>query len=179
MAREVTVDAHGPGRRRHLRRHSAPSRDNHVRARIVVLAASACESARILLNSKSSKFPQGLANSSGIVGKYLTDSTGVGVRGFIPKLMDGIPHNEDGTGGMHLYMPWWLDNKKLDFPRGYHIELGGGRRMPSAGFGGGIQRFTGVERSGRPSVRRLRHAAEERLPPALRRDRRTSPAAAR
>jgi hypothetical protein len=30
--------------------------------------------------------------------------------------MDGIPHNDDGTGGMHLYTPWWLDNKKLDFP---------------------------------------------------------------
>ena len=56
--------------------------------------------------------------------------------------MDGIPHNEDGTGGMHLYMPWWLDNKKLDFPRGYHIEPSGGRRMPSAGFGGGIHNFT-------------------------------------
>ena len=42
--------------------------------------------------------------------------------------MDGVPHNEDGTGGMHLYMPWWLDNKKLDFPRGYHIEPSGGRR---------------------------------------------------
>ena len=37
-----------------------------------------------------------------------------------------MPHNEDGAGGAHLYMPWWLDNKKLDFPRGYHIELGGG-----------------------------------------------------
>ena len=69
-------------------RHS--TRDNHVRARIVVLAASACESARILLNSKSSKFPQGLGNSSGVVGKYLTDSTGASVRGFIPALMDGI-----------------------------------------------------------------------------------------
>ena len=120
----------------------ATKRDNHVRARIVVLAASACESARILLNSKSSKFPQGLANSSGAVGKYLTDSTGASVSGFIPKLMDGIPHNEDGTGGMHLYTPWWLDNKKLDFPRGYHIEPSGGRRMPSAGFGGGIHNFT-------------------------------------
>jgi choline dehydrogenase-like flavoprotein len=125
-------------------------RDNHIRARIVVLAASACESARILLNSRSPKFPQGLANSSGTVGKYLTDSTGASVRGFIPALMDGIPHNEDGTGGMHLYMPWWLDNKKLDFPRGYHIEPGGGRRMPNAGFGGGIHNFTGVEGSGRP-----------------------------
>ena len=99
-----------------------------------MLAASACESARILLNSKSSKFPQGLGNSSGNVGKYLTDTTGTGVDGFIPKMMNGVPHNEDGVGGTHLYMPWWLDNKKLDFPRGYHIELGGGRGMPSFGF---------------------------------------------
>ena len=47
-----------------------------MRARVVVLAASCCESARLLLNSKSSRFPNGLANSSGVVGKYLTDSTG-------------------------------------------------------------------------------------------------------
>jgi hypothetical protein len=56
--------------------------------------------------------------------------------GFIPKLMDWMPHNEDGIQGGHLYIPWWIDNKKLDFPRGYHVELSGGRRMPSAGFGG-------------------------------------------
>ena len=47
-------------------------------------------------------------------------------------------HNEDGVGGMHLYMPWWIDNKKLDFPRGYHIEFGGGLRMPDYGFMGGV-----------------------------------------
>jgi len=35
---------------------------------------------------------------------------------------------------MHVYSPWWLDNKKLDFPRGYHIEVGGGFGMPSYGF---------------------------------------------
>ena len=170
MAREVTVDQGGLADGV-IYIDKKTNRDNHVRARIVVLAASACESARILLNSKSSKFPQGLANSSGVVGKYLTDSTGLGVTGFIPKLMDGIPHNEDGAGGMHLFMPWWLDNKKLDFPRGYHIEIGGGRRMPTAGFGGGIHQFTGIEAVGRPiGVRRLRQAAEERLPPALRRD---------
>ena len=142
MAREVTVD-NGTGLATGVTYiDKATKQDNHVRARIVVVAASACESARILLNSKSSKFPQGLANSSGVVGKYLTDSTGASVSGFIPKLMDGIPHNEDGTGGMHLYTPWWLDNKKLDFPRGYHIEPSGGRRMPNAGFGGGIHNFT-------------------------------------
>jgi choline dehydrogenase-like flavoprotein len=149
MAREVTVDETG------LATGVAyidkgTMRENHVRARIVVLAASACESARILLNSKSSKFPQGLGNSTGNVGRYLTDSTGTGVTGFIPKMMDNVAHNEDGVGGAHLYMPWWLDNKKLDFPRGYHIEIGGGRHMPGAGFLGNIHSYTGVESSGTP-----------------------------
>ena len=138
MAREVTVDdaglATGVAYIDKVNR-----RENHVRARVVVLAASACESARLLLNSKSTKFPQGLGNSSGNVGKYLTDTTGLSVQGFIPKLMNGVKHNEDGVGGMHLFMPWWLDNKKLDFPRGYHIEPSGGRGMPGFGFMGGIQ----------------------------------------
>ena len=119
-------------------------REYAVRARIVVLAASACETARLLLNSTSARFPDGLANSSGTVGRYLTDSTGLTVSGHIPKLGDGVPHNEDGVGGMHLYMPWWLDNAKLDFPRGYHVEISGGRRgAPSYGILGGIQRFNG------------------------------------
>jgi choline dehydrogenase-like flavoprotein len=149
MAREITIDDAGLANGvTYVDKSTA--RDNHVRARIVVVAGGACESARLLLNSKSTRFPQGLANSSGTVGKFLMDSTGTSVSGFIPKLMDGIPHNEDGVGGMHLYMPWWLDNKKLDFPRGYHIEIGGGRRMPNAGFGGGIHNFTSVEVAGRP-----------------------------
>jgi choline dehydrogenase-like flavoprotein len=44
---------------------------------------------------------------------------------------------------MHLYMPWWLDNTKLDFPRGYHIEVWGGLYAPGAGFMGGIDRYPG------------------------------------
>jgi choline dehydrogenase-like flavoprotein len=149
MAREVTTDETGLATGvAYVDKTSL--RENHVRARIVVIAASACESARILLNSKSSKFPQGLGNSSGNVGKYLTDSTGTGVTGFIPRMMDQVPHNEDGVGGMHLFMPWWADNKKLDFPRGYHIEIGGGRHMPGAGFLGSIHSYTGVEASGTP-----------------------------
>ena len=47
-----------------------------LKSKIVVLAASACSSARILLNSKSEKYPNGLGNSSGMIGKYLHDSTG-------------------------------------------------------------------------------------------------------
>jgi choline dehydrogenase-like flavoprotein len=142
MAREVTTDERG------LASGVAyidktTGQDLHVRARVVVLAASALESARLLFNSRSSRFPQGLANSSGTVGKYITDTTGSDMAGFIPRLADGIPHNEDGVGGMHLYMPWWLDNKTLDFPRGYHIEVWGGRGVPSYGFMGGIQNYPG------------------------------------
>src|SRR2546426_4902402 len=40
-------------------------------------------------------------------------------------------------------MPWWLDNAKLDFPRGYHIEVWGGHDQPSAGFMGGIESYPG------------------------------------
>jgi choline dehydrogenase-like flavoprotein len=114
-----------------------------VNAKVVILAASACESARLLLNSKSAQHPNGLANSSGVVGKYLHDSTGASRSAFVPKLMDRKRYNEDGVGGMHLYIPWWLDNKKLDFARGYHIEFGGGLGMPGYGFGFGIERLNG------------------------------------
>jgi choline dehydrogenase-like flavoprotein len=140
MAREVTVG--DDGRANGVAYIDTKSgADEHVRARIVVLAASACETARLLLNSTSSRFPQGLANSSGTVGKYLTDTTGTDVAGFIPKLVDHVAHNEDGAGGNHVMMPWWLDNRSLDFPRGYHIEVWGGRRMPGYGFMGGIHHY--------------------------------------
>ena len=140
MAREVSTDDRGLASGvSYIDTRSGE--DRHVRARIVVLAASACESARILLNSKSARFPSGLANSSGLVGKYLTDTTGTDVGGFIPRMMDQVPHNHDGVGGAHIYMPWWVDNKTLDFPRGYHIEVWGGLSQPSYGFGGGIQRY--------------------------------------
>jgi choline dehydrogenase-like flavoprotein len=140
MAREVTVGKDGLANGvSYIDKKTG--RDAHISARIVVLAASACETARLLLNSKSSAFPNGLANSSGTVGKYLTDTTGTDVSGFIPKMMDMPPHNEDGVGGMHIYMPWWLDNSKLDFPRGYHIETWGGRGLPGSGFMGGIHRY--------------------------------------
>jgi choline dehydrogenase-like flavoprotein len=142
MVREVLTDAKGRASGvAYIDKASGEERE--VRARVVVLAASACETSRLLLNSKSTRFPNGLANSSGLVGKYLTDTTGSDLAGIIPKLADGVPHNEDGVGGMHLYMPWWLNDAKLDFPRGYHIEVWGGRDMPSYGFMGGIQRFPG------------------------------------
>ena len=140
MAREVTVDKAGLATGvYYIDKHTGLER--HVKARVVVLAASACESARILLNSRSTMFPDGLANTSGVVGKYLTDTTGTDLAGYIPAMQDHVTHNEDGVGGAHIYMPWWMDNRKLDFPRGYHIEVWGGQYQPGAGFMGGIHRY--------------------------------------
>lgn len=134
MVREVTTDKNGKATGVNYI-NKADRKEYHLKAKIVVMAASACSTARILLNSKSSVHQQGLGNSSGLVGRYLHDSTGASRSAFIPQLMDRKIYNEDGTGGMHVYTPWWLNDKKLDFPRGYHIEVWGGMGMPGYGFG--------------------------------------------
>jgi choline dehydrogenase-like flavoprotein len=116
-------------------------------ARVVCLAASACESVRILFNSANERHRRGLANSSGLLGRYLMDTVGSTVRGQIP-LLENLPaHNEDGADGGHMYAPWWLYREqlgaKLDFARGYHVEFGGGRLMPSATTFAGLEWVTG------------------------------------
>ena len=109
-------------------------KEERVKARAVALAASSGETVRILLNSKSAQFPHGLANRSGRVGKYIMDSVSAGTGGQIPALENLPPHNEDGAGGPHFYIPWWLYQEqlagKLAFPRGYHVEFNGSRPMP-------------------------------------------------
>jgi len=134
MVRKVTTDSEGNATGvSYINKEDRT--EYKLQGKVVVLGASACSTARILLNSKSVQHPNGLGNSSDIVGRYLHDSTGAGRSAFIPALMDRKIYNEDGVGGMHVYSPWWLDNKKLDFPRGYHIEVWGGMGMPSYGFG--------------------------------------------
>ncbi|HEY9155750.1 MAG TPA: GMC family oxidoreductase, partial [Opitutaceae bacterium] len=113
--------------------------EHRVSARVVVLAASSFESVRLLLNSRSHSFPDGIGNSGGLVGRHIMNTVGYSVTGQIP-LLENVPaHNEDGAGGGHVYAPWWLHREqlagKLDFPRGYHIEFSTGRQMPTAGIG--------------------------------------------
>src|SRR5438270_2325074 len=122
-------------------------KQRHASARVVILAASACESVRILLNSRSAQFPNGLANSSGRVGRYLMDTVGSSASGQIPLLESVPPPNEDAADAARLYVPWWLYREqragKLPFTRGYHIEFGGGKRMPGHGTGAGMEWLTG------------------------------------
>jgi choline dehydrogenase-like flavoprotein len=92
-----------------------------------------------LLNSKSSKFPDGLSNDNGVVGRYLMDTVGARAAGQFPAMEGLPPTNDDGMGMEHIYIPWWgyqkQARKEMAFPRGYHIEIGGGRGMPSMGIG--------------------------------------------
>jgi choline dehydrogenase-like flavoprotein len=134
MVRELITD--GPGRVRAVSYIDKETRtEKQIRCRVVVLAASACESARILLNSRGPGYTNGLANSSGVVGKYLTDTVGYGLSGHVPALEGMQKHDTDGFGGMHMYIPWWLweKQKEIGFPRGYHVEIGGGYGMPVVG----------------------------------------------
>lgn len=119
--------------------------EQSLSADIVILAASACESARILLNSKHKKHPKGLANSSAQVGRNLMDSTGAWLGAQIPALKGRPRYNEDGHTANHLFIPWWghqaQAKNELDFPRGYHFEISGGFRQPGSGVSGDKQGY--------------------------------------
>ncbi len=140
MVREVITDEEGlaTGVRYVNKRNQ---REYELKGRTVILTASACSTARILLNSKSGQHENGLGNNSDHVGRYLHDSTGASRAAFLPDLMDRDIYNEDGVGGMHVYSPWWLEEANLDFTRGYHLEIGGGMGMPSYGFGFAVNQY--------------------------------------
>ncbi|MCB0716834.1 MAG: GMC family oxidoreductase [Bacteroidetes bacterium] len=143
MAREVVTNAEGKATGvSYVDRESR--QEYTVNARVVVLAASACETTRLMFNSRSTRHPNGLSNSSDVLGRYLMDSTGSDVGGFFPQLMNMPAHNEDGVGGMHVYVPWWLNKSRLPFSRGYHMEVWGGRGMPGYGFMWGIEGRNGT-----------------------------------
>jgi choline dehydrogenase-like flavoprotein len=137
MVRKVTTDETGKATGVSFI-HKMDMKEYKLKARVVVLGASACESARIMMNSKSKSHPNGIGGDSGILGRYLHDSTGADRAAIMPDMINRERYNEDGVGGLHMYTPWWLDNKKLDFARGYHIEYWGGMGQPAYGSGGGM-----------------------------------------
>jgi choline dehydrogenase-like flavoprotein len=98
MVREIVVSKDGKAEAVSYVDKSTRS-EKKIYAKAFVVGASACESARLLLNSKSTLFPDGLGNSSGVVGRYLTDSVGSSGGGFVPRLLKMPPHNHDGVGG--------------------------------------------------------------------------------
>ncbi len=144
MVKEINVDQQGkPNSITYINKQTGEART--LSAKVIILAASACESARILLNSKSEHHPNGLANSSGHVGRNLMDSTGTGLGAHIPALENRPRYNEDGHTANHLFIPWWGHKAQaqgeLDFPRGYHFEISSGFRDPGSWVSGDLQGY--------------------------------------
>ena len=108
------------------------------RARLVFLNASAIGSAAILMNTKTPRFPDGLGNQSGLLGKGIMDHHfKVGAYGEIPGFEDRYVYGNRPNG---IYIPRfqnlpWEPSSNRDFVRGYGYQGGSGRAGWSRGAG--------------------------------------------
>jgi choline dehydrogenase-like flavoprotein len=101
--------------------------DIEFNARVVFLCASTIESVRLLLNSKSATFPDGLGNSSGLLGRYVMDHHyGSGASGDMPGFLDKRTIGSRPNG---IYIARFRNVKTEhpDFLRGYGMQGGSGR----------------------------------------------------
>ena len=100
-----------------------------VQAKALVLSCSAVETARQLLLNKTREFPDGLANSSGQVGRNLTSHYGITVMGFFPDAVKRDYSNDDGTGYYHsLLTGLYWDKPNPNFEGTYQVQCGAGIR---------------------------------------------------
>lgn len=100
---------------------------SEYKARIYFLNASTLESTRILLNSATTEFPDGLCNGSGELGHNLMDHhMGAGASGIMPGNEDKVPFGNRPNG---IYVPRFrnVKTKEKDFVRGYGYQGGGSR----------------------------------------------------
>lgn len=108
--------------------------DEIIQAKIVFLCASTLNSTSILLNSANDTFPDGLANSSGALGKYLMDHQ---YRAGAMAMIDGY-EDEYYFGGRPngIYLPRFRNVKEQhpDFIRGYGYQ-GSAARVGPPGSG--------------------------------------------
>jgi choline dehydrogenase-like flavoprotein len=124
---------------------------SEVRARVVVVGASCVDSTRLLLNSKSERFPNGIGNGSDVIGRYLCEQIRINVKGWLPALYDTPTRNDRGIGGEHIYLPRFnhRPGRTRDYLRGFGVQFwftGANANGPSPGaheipgFGASLKR---------------------------------------
>ncbi len=125
-AREITINS--SNRVRSVVFFDGEGREHEVRARAVVLAANAIETPRLLLLSTSRLYPNGLANSSGLVGKYLTEHLDVGARARF-----ALPlKNWQGVPVSAMIQDYYETRKDNPFARGWLLEVATANTWPIA-----------------------------------------------
>jgi choline dehydrogenase-like flavoprotein len=142
MVHKVLVDP-ATGRAKGLLYVDRVSREPaEIGARVVVICAQALESARILLNSATRQYPNGLGNSSGVLGHYLMDHlcAVAGAEGEFPDFAE--PPKADGPNRPNGFYVIRFRNtlkgpQSKKFLRGYGFQGGGGSRFnwKAPGFG--------------------------------------------
>ena len=125
-------------------------KEERVYAKVVVMGASAVDTTRILLNSKSDAYPNGIGNGSDVIGRYLCEQIRVHVRGFVPDLVGTQPQNDRGVSGAHIYMPRFNHRlQNLGYLRGFQMQFWNTGALPAnlnsigaalPGFGASLKR---------------------------------------
>ncbi|HXG56321.1 MAG TPA: GMC family oxidoreductase [Vicinamibacterales bacterium] len=152
IVKEVLLDE-GTNRASGVRVIDANTREvMDFKARVVVLGAGALETTRILFNSKSPRYPNGMGNSSGIMGSYLSEHM-MGIRGsgFMPTRIGKEPTLDDGRP-VPPYIPRFrnVTDRQKDFIRGYHFQGGGG----SGEYPGMANQMPGYGKALKSSIRK-------------------------
>lgn len=122
IAREILVDREGSARAVSVI-DANTRKEEEIHARVFAVSCATIESARLLLNSRSPRFPEGLANSSGLVGRYLTGHVTGGVIGYLDELVGTKPANTDGATD-HSYIPRFnVGGAKRGYAGGYQYQV--------------------------------------------------------
>jgi choline dehydrogenase-like flavoprotein len=124
MAREITVGS--DGKARSVIYFDAAGCEREIAARAIVVAGNAVETPRLLLISTSRRFPDGLANSSGLVGKYFTEHLGVFAYGRFAERLD--PWRGTPSGG--IIQDYCATNTRNHFARGWTIVVTNSSHWP-------------------------------------------------
>lgn len=127
VVREITVDK-DTGKANGVRYiHRQSRQDYFIPARTIILGASTLESVRILLNSRSRQHPEGLGNSSGVLGKYLFDQFYIKsvVTAIVPEARGRASRRLMGGGGYVVRFRNIKDRSK-NFVRGYTYDFHSG-----------------------------------------------------
>jgi len=121
MAREILVDNEGRARAASVI-DTVTHQEREIRARRFVVSCASVESARLLLNSRSPQYPNGLGNSSGLVGRHLTGHVVAQFLSYLDELVGTKPVNNDGALD-HTYIPRFnMDRKNQPYVGGFQFQ---------------------------------------------------------